>query len=81
MFVAGKILAHTTPLSKPCGEILRLLAKPIGRKELSALMLFFTIVVVFAVSAFIAVSTTRALLKFMFSALGHAQKEDLKPRV
>ncbi|HEX6546634.1 MAG TPA: hypothetical protein VF023_10030 [Bryobacteraceae bacterium] len=43
-------------------------------------MLFFTIVAVFVISAVAAVSTTRALLKFMFFALAHSGKEELKPR-
>jgi hypothetical protein len=43
-------------------------------------MLFFTIVAVFIVSALAAVSTTRALLRFMFFALAHSGKEDLKQR-
>jgi hypothetical protein len=42
-------------------------------------MLLLTVVAVFVVSTLVAVSTTFALLKFMFSALGQNDKKEFKP--
>ncbi|MFZ0591759.1 MAG: hypothetical protein WAM39_14940 [Bryobacteraceae bacterium] len=43
-------------------------------------MLLLTISAVFVISALGAVSATRAVLRFMFSAMASADKEELKPQ-